>query len=402
MTALYGNDSSHKRNGPSSRHRMSKLHAEIAGAGFAGLVAAIALAERGWSVRVHEKSPQLRAEGFAIPTQPNVLKVLETIGVRDHVLQGGMKIIRRETRDWQDRPTMIVNGGGGHRISRQYFVTALEDRARKLGVDFEYGSEIASAEANGGLTTSDGRRFVADIVIAADGIGSRIRESLGIPAIIKNHTYGAMRLLVSRLPKEAEEEDRAGAMTCERWSGTRRILTSPCSSQELYVALSCLARDKAGRAAPLDETAWSRSFPHLAVLFRRICVETDWSTVRWVQFQTVKLKRWSQGRVAILGDAAHAMPPNLAQGAGCAIMNALGLAVSLANNSLDNALRVWEARERPLTEHTQRWSGIYGSLTVCPERVRSTAFMAMERVKWIRDRYLRTANHIPTGYKPQT
>ena len=145
-----------------SWHRMSKPHAEIAGAGFAGLVAAIALAERGWSVRVHEKSQQLRAEGFAISTQPNMLMVLETIGVRDSILQGGLKIVRRETRDQHDRPTMIASGGGGHRISRQHIVTTLEDRARQLGVDVEFGSPITSADREGVLVGATGRRFPAD------------------------------------------------------------------------------------------------------------------------------------------------------------------------------------------------------------------------------------------------
>jgi hypothetical protein len=69
---------------------------------------------------------------------------------------------------------------------------------------------------------------------------------------------------------------------------------------------------------------------------------------------------------------------------------------------VDDALRAWEALERPLTEHTQRWSRIYGSLTVWPEALRSNAFAAMGKIKWIRRRYQRTANHEPTGYKPQT
>ena len=71
-------------------------HAEIAGAGFGGLVAAVALAERGWTVRVHERTPILRAEGFAIAMQPNMLKVVESLGVRHEVLRGGLRILRRE------------------------------------------------------------------------------------------------------------------------------------------------------------------------------------------------------------------------------------------------------------------------------------------------------------------
>ena len=313
-----------------------------------------------------------------------------------------MKILRRETRDRNDRPTMIAGDGGGYRISRQHIVATLEDRARQLGVDVEFGSQIACADGGGVLVTSAGRRLAADVVIVADGIHSCIRQSLGIPAVVTNHADGAMRLMVSRTTTEAEQDVRAGPMTCERWSGTRRILTSPCSNKDLYVALSCLAHDEPAKRIPLDEVTWSGSFPYLADLFKRIGAETDWSAVRWVQFKTVKLKRWSLGRAAIVGDAAHAMPPNLAQGAGCAMMNALSLAVSLASNPVSDALTTWEAQERPLTEHTQRWSRIYGSLTIWPETLRSNAFAAMGKIKWIRRRYQRTANHKPTGYNPQT
>ena len=67
------------------------------------------------------------------------------------------------------------------------------------------------------------------------------------------------------------------------------------------------------------------------------------------------LERWSTGRVAIVGDSAHAMPPTLAQGAGCAMMNALGLAVALdETDTVEAGLALWQQRERPLTDHTQR------------------------------------------------
>ena len=59
---------------------------------------------------------------------------------------------------------------------------------------------------------------------------------------------------------------------------------------------------------------------------RRTLDEADWENARWARFETLRLHRWSSGRVAVLGDAAHAMPPYLGQGAGHAKMNARGLA----------------------------------------------------------------------------
>jgi len=376
-------------------------HAEIAGAGFGGLVAAVALAERGWTVRVHERTPILRAEGFAIAMQPNMLKVVESLGARDEVLRGGVRILRRETRNGQNRPRMVLRGGSGYRISRQHIATALADRAARLGVEIDFDSPIAGADPSGELVLTTGRRLKADLVVGADGINSVVRDRLGLLASRRVHPDGAMRLVVSRTPEDVAEDSVLGPMTCEYWSLTRRVLTSPCGPQELYVAMSCLAGDGEARAVPMNVESWSRSFPHLGDLFRRIRAESEWGRVRWAQFQTIKLKRWHAGRVAVLGDAAHSMPPNLGQGAGCAMMNALSLAAALEETSdVRAALSAWEERERPLTEHTQRWSEIYGRLTTWPEQMRSLAFTALGRVKWLRSRYQRTANHVPTGYRP--
>jgi 2-polyprenyl-6-methoxyphenol hydroxylase-like FAD-dependent oxidoreductase len=99
----------------------------------------------------------------------------------------------------------------------------------------------------------------------------------------------------------------------------------------------------------------------------------------------------------VLGDAAHAMAPYLAQGAGHAMMNALGLAAALAGSpDLPAALDLWERRERPLTEHTQRWTRIYGTTMFLPE-VLKRAFIRLERIPWVAEQYVRVANHVPTG-----
>ena len=90
--------------------------------------------------------------------------------------------------------------------------------------------------------------------------------------------------------------------------------------------------------------------------------------------------------MAILGDSAHAMPPTLGQGAGLAISNALGLAVALDERDLvRDALELWEARERPLTDHTQRRAG-----EIAAQRILAGG------MDWD-DEGMRAARHIPTG-----
>ncbi len=123
----------------------------------------------------------------------------------------------------------------------------------------------------------------------------------------------------------AERAQTDGAKTIEYWSGTRRLLYTPCSETDIYIALTMLDSDEVAKAVPVRKDEWKRAFPHLEVLIDRIGEQG-----RYDRFDLIKLKRWSAGKVAIIGDAAHALPPNIGQGGGCAMMNALSLAVYLA------------------------------------------------------------------------
>ena len=82
---------------------MSARSAEIIGAGFAGLAAACALAQRGWRVRVHERSDQLRATGAGIYIYENGLRVLEALGAYDEAVVTAPIVNTREVRDGQNR-----------------------------------------------------------------------------------------------------------------------------------------------------------------------------------------------------------------------------------------------------------------------------------------------------------
>jgi 2-polyprenyl-6-methoxyphenol hydroxylase-like FAD-dependent oxidoreductase len=149
----------------------------------------------------------------------------------------------------------------------------------------------------------------------------------------------------------------------------------------------------AAKALPVHKNEWKRAFPHLDALFDRIGEQG-----RYDRFELIKLKRWSAGRVAIVGDAAHALPPNIGQGGGCAMMNALSLAVYLERESdTATALRTWEAAERPMTEHTQRISYILGLPTTWPPALRAAALGIAGRSKWLTKQRARTAMHKPTG-----
>jgi 2-polyprenyl-6-methoxyphenol hydroxylase-like FAD-dependent oxidoreductase len=364
--------------------------AEIVGGGFAGLAAACALARRGWRVRLHERADRLRTAGAGINVYENGLRVLEALGACEQTIADGARHLVRETRDQEDRLlarhpwTVRVYG-----VLRQRMVDALAAAAQRAGAEIVTRSEGASATADGALVLATGERRKADLIIAADGVNSRIRDSLGLLAMRRYLPDGCIRILVpKRDPGEATD-----GRTIEYWSGKRRLLYNPCSSTQLYLALTMLHADEAARAVPVDKAAWSASFPQLAALIARIG-----DIARYDRFEYIRLKRWSAGRGAGIGAAAHAIPPNIGQGAGCAMMNALSLAVYLERSAdVPVALAEWERAERPLTNHTQRVSLFYGMPTFWPAPLRAAFYWLAGRSGWLTEQRTRTARHVPTG-----
>jgi 2-polyprenyl-6-methoxyphenol hydroxylase-like FAD-dependent oxidoreductase len=376
-------------------------HAEIIGAGFGGLVAAIALAERGWSVRVHERRATLTGEGYGIAIHNNMAHMFRSFGILEQVLAGGMKIDRRDSLDRHGNVVMTrKTARSPYRIDRQHIIGLLAERAGAAGAEIRFSSQATAADPAGAITLAGGERLAADLVVAADGANSVIRDQLGL---LKARIWGrdcGVRVTFRRRAEEIAADARNGTAIIEAWADRRRVFYCPVTKGEFYALLTCTVGDAAACTTPIDAAAWAASFPFMRPLFERIRDETDWPQTRWDRFQTIRLKRWSAGRVAVLGDAAHAMPPYLAQGAGHAMMNALGLAVALGEApDLATALARWERRERPLTEHTQRWTRIYGSTMFLPAPFKQLSIL-VERVPWVAAQYVRVANHLPTGCAP--
>jgi 2-polyprenyl-6-methoxyphenol hydroxylase-like FAD-dependent oxidoreductase len=375
---------------PGNRRR----RAEIVGGGFAGLAAATALAKRGWAVRVHERSDELRTTGAGIYVYENGVRVLEALGALDEVIEGASVSRTREVRDERNRLLSVHHWGGSGRvysILRQKLITALAASARRAGAEIVTGSAGIAVTTEGRLTLSDGPAVMADLVIAADGVNSKIRDDLGLVATRKPMPDGAIRVLIDKTRAEREAGDTG--TTIEYWSGSHRILHTPCSDREIYLALTMLDDDPAAKAVPIDAALWRRWFPHLQGVIDRIG-----EGGRYDRFELIKLKAWSAGRIAVIGDAAHALPPNLGQGGGCAMMNALSLAVHLDGaTDIRAALAAWERNERPLTEHTQRMSLFFGMATTWPPPLQRLFFHVTGRSKRIAQMRTRTARHKPTG-----
>ena len=364
------------------------MHAEIAGAGFAGLAAAIALNRRGWSVRVHEKEAELRAFGAGIFIWENGQRVLQAIGAYEDVGRGAHQAPGYETRrNGACVSFEKINGVNPFLLmtmTRQHLYSAILASAAREGIEIVTRSEAIAAQAEGILELKGGRSLKADLVIAADGVRSAVRDSLRVACARKKYQDGIVRVLVERGSFVGGAWDHV----IDFWAfapRTLRILYAPCEEGRLYMAMMSPRDDQQAAKLPIDPEVWSSVFPQLGA-----AIEMVGSRGRYDVYETSYLDAWSVGRVAIVGDAAHAMPPTLAQGACLAMMNALSLAEFVSTGTDVSAeLKRWEARERALTDHTQARSA---------ELARTRALGA--GMQWD-DVGLRAARHVPTGTRPE-
>lgn len=337
------------------------LRAQVAGAGFAGLTAAIALRQNGWDVTLHERDSELRAFGAGIYLWHNGLRVLEAIGALDDVLLGSHTPPTYET--WMQNKSVskeTFNGLSWRIMTRSHLHNALVKRARDVGVEIRVNSEAVSADADGRLTLQTGEVLEADLIVGADGVGSKVRDSLGFTQDRWVSTDGIIRLIVPR--KKEELGDGEWDNTIDMWNfepRVQRILYSPCNKDELYLGLMAPAADPRGSRVPLDLEVWVEMFPFLEPC---LVEAAKLESARYDKYATTKLDGWVKGKVALIGDAAHAMCPALAQGAGCAMVNAFSLSQDLAEqSSVEDALASWEKRIRPITDRCQALSGEYAA-----------------------------------------
>lgn len=343
-------------NGPKS----NGLHAEIAGGGFAGLTTAIALRQRGWTVRLHEKGTELRAFGAGICLWYNGLRVLESIGAIDDVMNGSMTSPAYETRMHNEIVSQETFGGLPWRsMTRQHLHNALATAARRAGVEIVVNSEVIRAEPSGSLTLASGETLQADLIVGADGVGSKVRDSIGFTQARTGSRDGITRLLVPRRKEHLGEGQWDNLI--DFWNlepRVLRILYVPCNENDLYLAFMAPRADEEGSRTPINLDVWGDVFPHLMPVLE----EATKVSGRYDGYQTTHLDEWARGKVALVGDSAHAMCPALAQGAGCALVNGLTLAMALeGGDDIEDRLKGWQEKMRPLTDTCQQRSADFAA-----------------------------------------
>jgi len=340
---------------------MTPPRAVVIGAGIGGLAAAACLHAVGWDVIVCERAPVVEAAGAGLALAPNGLRALDTIGVGDavraHAVSQEMGIRSPDGR-WLLRSRterMVISRFGDPVIlvPRAQVIEALLScvPAQALALSTEVTSVMPGGSAAARVATTAGE-LDAELVVAADGIASATRAALfpGHPGL-RYAGFTTWRLLTGQAPRPLP--------MAETWGRGTVFGVMPLSDGRVY----CYAAASAAQGARCgDELAelvrlfgtWHEPIPGLlASVAPSAVLRHD------VAELATPLPSFHHGRVALLGDAAHPMTPNLGQGACQALEDAVVLSRLAADAGTDDVPAVlagYTATRLPRTTDVVRWS----------------------------------------------
>jgi salicylate hydroxylase len=321
----------------------------IAGGGIGGLAAALACAQRGVPVSLLERATQLSEVGAGIQLGPNVTRILQAWGLGAALSQMAAfpgQLQARDAQTGQVLGTLTLGAQAQARYGAPYATihradlqNLLHRAAQQSGVEMLLGQTVQSwqgGEAALQVKTVEGLSLRADALIGADGLWSAVRQQLlgDAPAGFTGHL--AYRALVAQADLPAHL--RSDQVTV--WMGPRlHVVHYPVRSGQWLNLVAIVHGEKPQQAHEWDQAGHTQALMQAMGevgrdLHERLASVPAWR--QWALHDRAPLngaKQMAQGRVALLGDAAHPMRPYLAQGAGMAIEDAQVLAQCLAQGS---------------------------------------------------------------------
>lgn len=319
----------------------------IVGGGIGGLSLARELSLRRFPVTVFEKAASLNPVGAGIIMNPNAMRVLEKNGLGDAVRRDSWPYLTRETRDAAGR-LLATRDYRPLYDAGKLAPGALVHRAHLLDVLYR---SLPPGTVEFGKIVRNIAGLKADLIVGADGIHSQVRRDLFGDYKPRYMGYRSHRLVM----------DNVGGVRCftEYLGRGQRIGVVPISEKRVYVWTTFNSR-KEDSPAP-DLARMFAQFTH-EPLRRMFAALPPPQSVITTEIEELWVENWDNGKAVLLGDAAHAMTPNIGQGAGMAMEDAAVLAEELASGAwIERALANYVRRRKPRVETVVRISREVGT-----------------------------------------
>lgn len=323
----------------------------IIGGGFSGMSAAIELRKLGAEVDVVEIDPGWRSYGAGISLGGATLRAFKQLGVLDQFLRlgnaaDGVHAYHADGSPLAVLPTPRMAGPdipGVGAIMRPVLAEILAEATRASGANVFLGCTFTSIQQDAEgveVTFTDGRRENYDLVIGADGVYSKVRETLFPDAPKPRYTGQAVWRTV--LPRPAEIN------TAMMWMGKVKPGVNPVSATEMYMFIT-EHRPVNDWVDPQEFAQRMRSLlePFPAPLVQQLREQiTEQSQIVFRPLEELLMPQpWHRGRVVLIGDTVHATTPHMASGACIGIEDALVLAEELGRGGdLEEALQAFQRR----------------------------------------------------------
>lgn len=349
----------------------------LVGGGIGGLATALALCRSGavGRVRVLERSDDFGEIGAGLQLAPNALRALDRLGVGpaiDGYAFYPRRLVMMHALSGEQITALDLGEAFRDRYGKPYLVMHRADLLRILldaakqhdSIELCAGRQVVdvgTAADSATVTTQEGDRYEADLVIGADGLQSRVREWLvgdGAPVCARYVTYRGT------LPFD-QIADQAGGTDVLLWAGPRMHLVQyPIRRGELYNQVVCFESD---RYTP-EHDEWGTP-DEIDERYANACEQVRAGVAlidrerRWQMLDREPVATWVRGRVALIGDAAHPMLQYVAQGACQAIEDAVALGTALRDEpDVDAALHRYQRLRQPRTARVQRTARQFGEI----------------------------------------
>jgi len=371
----------------------------IAGAGPAGLAAALYLKRAGHKVTIFERFDEPKPVGSGLILQPTGLTVLADLGLFEEILALGSRIERLHGTDAKSGRTVLevrYDARRGRRfglaVHRAALFGVLYRAALREAIAIETNVEIETPETaeRAMLVCGNGKRLGPfDLVVDASGARSKLRQCLGDAAMPRPLAYGAFWASLGwrdGFDKNAllQRYDKASIMV-----GVLPIGSPQPGSEDMAAFFWSLKPDDAERIKAEGLEAWKARVVSVWPACEAFTSQID-------SFEQLSLARYGHHtmalpagrRLAVIGDAAHSTSPQLGQGANMALLDAAALGHALAQaNSIDDALATYASARR---WHVRVFQAL--SLSLTPFYQSDSAALP-----FVRDRMVATLARIPPG-----